>query len=852
MTASRPHAGAADGRLADADADAVADVGGPVLLGRWLRDRARVGVLGNLVVFVLLAATAASRAAHEVLSPAGLVAVVVGAALAATTTGWVTGFYEGVEAALLGRVEGARPGPDQLAGATLWHRALRWAAGAALWSAAGSIVLAAVLGHRSAPFPVLAVALLALAAPAAVAVDVAARAAGVANGTTLLAHRPPEVPLLRRAWRDLALPVALVQVVVNAGGAWVLFHGAAGDGTLTKSAAFADAIVVAALLATVFGALGNRWGAVEAASGRIAVEGDRGRRHPMGPQALVYAGAVMVVTTSLVGVVVPSHPSLWRVAVVRGLLAGALTAVACALGVVRGVANAAPPALDPARLPLPEPDPAADFDPAPRRGRWLRAPRRSLRSAGGAAATAVLLLIGATPLVTSPPAEAGELAGLGLVGELDAFGVRVEYDIPAPVSGGSLPQVVGSVRRSAGSESASGIAASPSRLDPVVGGTVSNLDKEPRSGDEVNLPQAECAYPGALADVAFTFPADLRPDAAGSPPVGWSSAQCGAGPTVDLRATGASPDRVGGLGPAVTVGGVVGQGSAGPDEGVLSATASASASEVSILGGLIRVDSISARGASHTNGKAGGATTEAFVDLSGVSVAGTRFDLRDGDLVVDGTPLPVGGSAAGAVLKTVSQALAPSGCRLSILDSPSAYPQGFLFSRPEPTLGVADDGTAAASMTGGLLVQCDIPHDLAYTTGFSPQRAQIVLGFVYTGVSAREDIGGFGLGHIGGGTTDGGSGAGLAAGSLSGESGFEAPALEGGTTPTAGPPPARPSEQAGSGGQGPSSVTERIELLAANFADGRPWLWVAALAVWLLLTHRGLERVRSEVVGASA
>jgi hypothetical protein len=233
-----------------------------------------------------------------------------------------------------------------------------------------------------------------------------------------------------------------------------------------------------------------------------------------------------------------------------------------------------------------------------------------------------------------------------------------------------------------------------------------------------------------------------------------------------------------------------------------------------------------------------------------VSVAGTRFDLRGGDLVVDGTPLPVGGSAAGAVLKTVSQALAPSGCRLSILDSPSAYPQGFLFSRPEPTLGVADDGTAAASMTGGLLVQCDIPHDLADTTGFSPQRAQIVLGFVYTGVSAREDIGGFGLGHIGGGTGDGGSGAGLAVGSSS-ESGFEAPALGAGTAPTAGPPAAVPA-RAGSSDQGPPSVTERIELLAANFADGRPWLWIAALAVWLLLTHRGLERVRSEVLGASA
>lgn len=813
----------------------------PATLAAWLGQRAGAGAVGNVVVFTLLAATAASRAAHGVLSPAGLVAVVVGAAIAATTTGWVAGAYEGAEAALHGRVVGVRPGTaDALSGRNPWRVALRWAGGATLWAAAAAVVLAAVLRDHSAPFPVIAVALVAIAAPAAVAVDVAARAVGAAQGATLLRHRPVTTSLLRRAWRDLALPVAVVQAVVNAGAAWVLFHGAAAEGTLTKGDAFADALVFAALLASLFGALGARWGSVDAAAGRVEVPGGApARRHPVGPQALVYAAALMVLGTSLAGLVVPASPSLLRVALVRGALAGGLTLVACALGVVRGASNTEPLALPAERPPLARPHVA---------------PRRRARSLGalaGASAATAVLVVAAAPLVASPAAQAAELDGLGLVAELDALGVRVEYDIPAPASTGSAPQVVGTARRSAGSESANGIAASPSRLDPVVGGTLSNADKEPESGDEIAFPQAECAYPGALADVDFSFPADLRPDTAGLPPLGWSSAQCSAGPTVALHATAASPDEVSGLGPAVSVRGVLADASAGPVEGVLSATASARATGVSILDGLVRVDAVIATGTSRTDGTPGGASTEATVDLVGVEAGGVRFDLRGGDLVVDGTTLPVGGSAATALLQAVSAALAPSGCSLAVLDAPAAYPQGFLFGRPEPELGVADDGTLAASMSGGLLLQCEIPEAIGTATGFNPQRLQVMLGFVYTGVTARQDIGGFGLGNLGSGTDAGGDAGGLAGvpgggPALSG-SGLGAPAaVSAAAAPAAQDRPAAPA----AGGTG--GLTERIELLAANFAAGRPWVWLGALAVWLLLTHRGLELVRRQISEAVA
>jgi hypothetical protein len=831
-----PRAGGDD---APENGSASEDVEPPTLTG-WLRQRATAGAVGNVIVFTLLAATAASRASHGVLSPAALVAVVVGAAMASTATGWVSGYYEGVEAALHDRVRAVRPTrTDGLVGRAPWRAAASWAGWAALWAAAGAVVLAAILRDHSAPFPVLAVALLAIAAPAAVAVDLAARAAGTANGAALRLHRPDPAPLLRRAWRDLALPVALLQAVVNAGVAWILFHGAAADGTLTKGTAFADALVVAALLATVFGALGARWGAVDAASGRgAASRAPRTQAHPVGPQALVYAAGLMLATTSLAGLVVPSIPSLLRVALVRGALAGGLTLVACALGVVRGAANTELLALGDRDAVL-----------APPVARPRRRPTRRLASLAGASAAIAVLALAATPLVTPQGAGADEFEGVGLVAELDALGVRVEYDIPLPAGIGSIPQVVGTARRTGGGEAANGIAAAPSRLDPVVGGKLSNPDSEPGTGDETALPQAECAYPGALADVAFTFPADLRENAAGTPPLGWSTAQCGAGPAVELHATATSPDRTVALGPAVSVGGVVADGQAGPVEGLLSATASAKASGISILDGLIEVDSVVSSGRSQTTGKPGGGATTATVDVLGVSVAGVRFDVRGGDLVVDGTALPVGGSAASAVLRGISQALAPSGCGISILDTPSAYPQGFLFSRPEPELGVSEDGTLAASMTGGLLVQCDFPQELSQPTGFNPQRMQVMLGFVYTGVTAREDVGGFGLGNIGGGTDEGGTGEGLVTPT---GGGLDLPGSVVADPVTPGAPQAPERDAGGAAPSVSRPVTERIQLLAANFAADRPWLWVFALGLWLLLTHRGLERVRRQIAEATA
>ncbi len=809
----------------------------PPALGLWLQARARAGVIGNVVAFTLLAVTAASRAAHGVLSPGGLVAVVIGATMAATLTGWVSGFYEGAAASLHGTVDEVTPAStDRLVARRPWRIALAWAGWAGLWAAAGGVIVAAVLRERSAPTVVVIVALVALVVPAAVAVDIAARAAGAACGAALRTRRPTPVPLLRRAWRDLALPLAGVQAVVNTGAAWVLFHGAASDGTLTKGAAFADATLFAALLASLFGALGSRWGAVDVAAGRIVVDRPegRGRALPLGPQALVYAAFLAIGATSLVGVIVPDSPSLLRVALVRGAIAGVLTLVACALGVVRGALNAE-------RLELGE---RAELLPA---DTATLLDRRS-RLVGAAAAAVLVGLVLAPVGASARRAGAAGVDELGVVAEMEAFALRVEYDIPLPVSTGTVPQVVGLARRTGGSEAANGVAGAPTRFDAVVGGYVANADKE-RKGEENNLPQAECAFPGPLADIEFSFPTDLRAETAAVPPIGHSSARCGVGPTVELEAVGGSTDDALDLGPSVSVGAGTANARGGPVDGVLRSTASAQIADVSILDGLIDIDEVQAHGASHTDGTAGGAATEAAVDLIGVTVAGTTFDLRDGDLMVDNTVLPVGGSAARAVLRQVRAALAPSGCALTILDQPELYPQGFLFGRPQPELGVADDGSLAASMKAGLLIVCDLPQDLTAPSNFSPQRVQIALGFAYTGVAARANIGGFGLDDIGGGTPSGGSGEGLEAPAFVPT---PLPSTSVSPTPDAVGPGQPASDASQPGGSSVETVVERVRLLAANFAAGRPWVWGSALLLWLLLAHRGLERVRREIEGAAA
>jgi hypothetical protein len=140
----------------------------------------------------------------------------------------------------------------------------------------------------------------------------------------------------------------VLQALVNAGFAWVLFHDYARGGSpglepLTDNVAFADALIVVVLLTAIFGGIAAGWGAHDAASGRVSLDDPRTQSLASAPrfgiQGLVYAGIVALLAFRLASFVLPSSPSLAAVIVARGVLAGLLVGVATGIAYVRGACN---------------------------------------------------------------------------------------------------------------------------------------------------------------------------------------------------------------------------------------------------------------------------------------------------------------------------------------------------------------------------------------------------------------------------------------------------------------------------------------------------------------------------------
>ena len=438
--------------------------------------------------------------------------------------------------------------------------------------------------------------------------------------------------------------------------------------------------------------------------------------------------------------------------------------------------------------------------------------------------------------------------------EFDAFGVRVEYDIPLPAGSGSVPRVVGEVRRSIAGENAKGLAAAPSQLDAVVGGTYADPDKGSK-GDERRPPQVECFYPGDLLDTRFDFPTDSQAETTGAPAASYAIARCSAGPAVGLEARNGASDM-----PGVRIGATVADGSARPASGVLGSVASARASDIVMAEGAIRIGSVDVHGRSTTTGEPGGAATEARVAVNDVTVAGTRFSLANGRVILAGTEQPLDAASTTALMSTLNASLGTTGCRLDVLSRPEVYPQGFVLGRKPPALGVAEDGSLAASMQGGLLILCDLPQTLTAPTGFSPQRMQALIGFAYTGVAATDEPGGFGIGGLLGATF----------GSEDGESSFDASAeepfglgLDAGpataavatpdgdravATSAVEPLPAAPPEVAAP--VAPPPARPRLQPLSfAMDPQQRALLAFSCFSIWALLTHLGLRRLRGVADG---
>ncbi len=366
------------------------------------------------------------------------------------------------------------------------------------------------------------------------------------------------------------------------------------------------------------------------------------------------------------------------------------------------------------------------------------------------------------------PFDARATTALDIDGETEAFAVRVEYDLPLPGSIGTEPHVVGEIRRTFG-ENAKGLAGAPTDFTAITGGavydpwsTVNGNDGplavsgnstgikdpiDPHNG----LPTAECFYPGQPA-TTVSWPRDLRADTKPIPPTSYANAQCGAGPTTQLTAWSASDDvpgsPTGALGSVLHTGALDATSLLQPEHGVVTSTARASAHEVSVLGGAVRIGGVEAEGTSTAQGPGGADGTNSHVALSDISAGGQVFSVADDAITVAGNTFPIDSSAGQAFLNNVNAGLDATGCKLSVLGPANPYPQGFLLSRKPPQIGVAKDGTFAASMHGGMLILCDLPQDVTTPTTFTPQRVQILVGFVYSMARATKGDAGFGTGDF--------------------------------------------------------------------------------------------------------
>jgi hypothetical protein len=325
----------------------------PRALSEHLTASAFATGVGTAVLLVVIAALATSRANGHVLSPGGVIGVVIGVAIALAAMGWANGLYGGADDVLEGRITfGCEPGcpseplHDPWARTALWRSMTVAAIAAGLWAGATAGFVAVVLDAERAPFVVVCATLIGTVAVAAAVVDIAARHRGAHAARAIARFKVTPTPLRRRAWREVALPLGALQLLVNGAAAWMLFHDYAGtDGprALIASVVTSDFPVVAVIVVAYFGVTATRWGRIDRALGRVTLDDSSvqaiDRRAPIGPQGLVYIAVATIVLGNVIAFVVPGSPSLLVVALVRGVFAAVGTTLAAGAGYVRGAVN---------------------------------------------------------------------------------------------------------------------------------------------------------------------------------------------------------------------------------------------------------------------------------------------------------------------------------------------------------------------------------------------------------------------------------------------------------------------------------------------------------------------------------
>jgi hypothetical protein len=332
-----------------------------------------LAVVLELFQAAVVAGLAVSRANnHRLSATATAVILTVGPAFAVCVGGTLA-YFSGLSETLGGLVirpetDASRPREgDPLSARSLWGRALRTGLAAGVWGAGLGALLVAVLNKRQAGFVVLFIGVLAAFGLATVVAGLASRAEGVRDGFHRPAGATPRAAR-RRAWRDLALPFALLIAAINAGFSWVLFHnyivGAQfGSHILTEQQVLSDVGLLVVLNAIGAAFVCGRAGRSEAAMGLVTFE-DAATQVPdvksaFGVQAVVYSIATVILLASLVRFLLPALPNLAEAIVARAFLAGSIAFLVGGFSYIRGAANVtagatavAPSAVQPAAEPL--------------------------------------------------------------------------------------------------------------------------------------------------------------------------------------------------------------------------------------------------------------------------------------------------------------------------------------------------------------------------------------------------------------------------------------------------------------------------------------------------------------------
>jgi hypothetical protein len=324
----------------------------PLPLRDYLFVNTTVAVLAEVVQAALLAGLAASRANGHRLTATEAAVFLAVAAVFAVGFGSLITFYSGVAETLAGLVitNGRRPRPaagDPFAPRSVWGRYAVSAVVAAAWGTGLGVLVVAVLNGRQAGYAVMFAGLLVAAGAASVVNGLLMRTTGV--GVAL--ERPKAAvrrPVRRRAWREIALPLAIFVAAVNGTLTWVLFHDYAvgvdfGSRVLTEQQVLADVFLLVILNALVAAWFCGRAGRAEAAMKLVAFD-DPGTELPegkggFGVQAFVGSVIAMLLVTSLVRFLLPPLPNLAEAIAARAFLAAGTALVVGGLAYVRGAAN---------------------------------------------------------------------------------------------------------------------------------------------------------------------------------------------------------------------------------------------------------------------------------------------------------------------------------------------------------------------------------------------------------------------------------------------------------------------------------------------------------------------------------